>query len=79
MVVEQAIYPITVDVLYSLLSPFGVEQLVVYPPTKSDDGSPCVAADVRFRSAHAAAHALAYWDGRCIYFRCCRLQMWYDS
>ncbi|KAF7058401.1 hypothetical protein CFC21_065469 [Triticum aestivum] len=76
MVVEQAIYPITVEVMYSLFGPFGVEQLVVYPPTISEDGQPCVAADVRFCSAHAAAHALAYWDGRCIYFRCCRLQMW---
>ncbi|XBH63283.1 hypothetical protein VPH35_117303 [Triticum aestivum] len=71
MVVEQAIYPITVDVMYSLFGPFGIEELVVYPPTISEDGQPCVAADVRFCSAHAAA----YWDGRCIYFRCCRLQM----
>ncbi|XP_044361242.1 uncharacterized protein [Triticum aestivum] len=76
MVVEQAIYPITTDVLYSLFAPFGVEQLVVYPQTKSEDGEPCVAADVRFTSAHAAAHAFVYWDGRCIYYRCCRLQMW---
>ncbi|XP_037476044.1 uncharacterized protein LOC119353528 [Triticum dicoccoides] len=72
MVVEQAIYPITTDVLYSLFAPFGVEQLVVYPQTKSEDGEPFVAADVRFTSAHA----FAYWDGRCIYYRCCRLQMW---
>ncbi|XBI68041.1 hypothetical protein VPH35_047303 [Triticum aestivum] len=43
MVVEQAIYAITVDVMYSLFGPFG-------------DGQPCVAADVRFRSAHAAVH-----------------------
>lgn len=69
MVVEQAIYPITADVLYSLFAPFGVEQLVVYPQTKSEDGEPCVAADVRFTSAHM----FAYWDGRCIYYRCCRL------
>uniref|UniRef100_M8BLU4 Putative kinase-like protein TMKL1 n=1 Tax=Aegilops tauschii TaxID=37682 RepID=M8BLU4_AEGTA len=76
MVVEQAIYPITTDVVYSLFAPFGVEQLVVYPQTKSEDGELCVAVDVRFTSAHAAAHAFAYWDGRCIYYRCCRLQTW---
>ncbi|XBH84605.1 hypothetical protein VPH35_072734 [Triticum aestivum] len=64
MVVEQAIYPITVDVMHSLFGPFGVERL------------PCVAANVRFCSAHVVVQALAYWDGRCIYFRCCRLQMW---
>ncbi|KAF7104510.1 hypothetical protein CFC21_105401 [Triticum aestivum] len=76
LVVEQAIYPITTNILYSLFAPFGVEQLVVYPQTKLGDGEPCVAADVRFTSAQAAAHAFAYWDGRCIYYRCCRLQMW---
>ena len=78
MVIDHAIYPVTEELLHQLFDRYGVEQLVVYPPIVSD-GEPCVAADVRFSSANAAAQAYAYWDGRCIYYRCCRLQMWIAS
>ena len=45
MVIGHAIYPITKELLHDLFDPYGVEQLVVYPPITSD-GEPCVAADV---------------------------------
>jgi hypothetical protein len=76
MVVGRAIYPVTKELLHRLFAPYGVEQLVVYPPIIGEDGDPCVAAEVRFSSEHAAAQAYAQWDGRCIYYRCCRLLMW---
>jgi hypothetical protein len=76
MVIDRAIYPVTKELLHKLFDPYGVEQLVVYPPIISEDGDPCVAADVWFSSERGAAQAYANWDGRCIYYRCCRLQMW---
>jgi hypothetical protein len=76
MVVGRAIYPVTEELLHRLFDPYNVEKLQVYPAVIGEDEDPCVAADVCFSLEHAVAQAYAYWDGRCIYYRCCRLQMW---
>jgi hypothetical protein len=55
MVIGRAICPITKELLHRLFDPYGVEQLVVYPPIIAEDEGPCVAADVRISLERAAA------------------------